>query len=116
MTETTTLQRISAERLFENMKSDTRAVVINALSRESYAAKHIPGSINIPTDEIEMVEQIVPDKQQNIVVYCANADCDASLKAAEALQEMGYENVWDFEEGLAGWKQAGYTLTGQDTA
>lgn len=111
-----TMQRISADELHKRMKSDSRPVVVNALSKDSYMAKHIPGSINIPAEHIEWAENIVPDKQQDIIVYCANADCNASPKAAEALMEMGYENVWDFEEGLSGWKNAGFKLTGQDTA
>ncbi|MDX1637601.1 MAG: rhodanese-like domain-containing protein [Balneolaceae bacterium] len=110
-----TLQQIEASTLHDKMKSDARPVLINVLSNESYVAKHIPGSINIPQEEIELVEKVVPDKEQDIVVYCANADCKASPKAAEALLEMGYSRVWDFETGLAGWKQAGYILVGQDT-
>lgn len=111
-----TLQAIDASTLHDKMKSDARPVLINVLSTESYVAKHIPGSVNIPQEKIEVTETIVPDKEQDIIVYCANADCDASPKAAEALLDMGYTNVWDFEKGLAGWKNAGYTLQGQDTA
>jgi len=36
-------------------------------------------------------------------------------KAAEALLEKGYRNVWDFETGLAGWKNAGHNLVGTET-
>jgi rhodanese-related sulfurtransferase len=28
--------------------------------------------------------------------------------------EMGYKNVLDFEQGLAGWRQAGYSLRGKE--
>ena len=111
-----TMNRISAEELHAELQGKDRPVLINALSDDAYVAKRIPGSINVPTDDIELVEQIVPDKQQKIVVYCANADCDASPTAVNALLEMGYEHVWDFEEGLAGWRTAGYELTGQETA
>lgn len=110
-----TMKRISADDLHKRMNSDSRPVLINALSKESYTARHIPGSINIPENNIEWAEKVVPDKKQDIIVYCANADCDASPKAAEALIEMGYDSVWDFEEGLAGWRHAGYPLIGQDT-
>lgn len=109
-----TLQSIDASFLREKLKSDARPVLINVLSSESYVAKHIPGSVNIPRENIEMIENVVPDKEQDIVVYCANADCPASPKAAGDLLEMGYTSVWDFEEGLAGWEQAGYTLSGHD--
>lgn len=110
-----TLQSIDASFLRDKFKSDARPVLVNVLSSESYVAKHIPGSISIPLENIEWIEKVVPEKEQDIVVHCANADCDASPKAADKLLEMGYTNVWDFEEGLAGWEQAGYTLTGQDT-
>ncbi|MDX1672950.1 MAG: rhodanese-like domain-containing protein [Balneolaceae bacterium] len=115
MTEVETLRRISAQDLKKRLQSDNRPVLINALSRDAYRAKRIPGSISIPTEDIEMIENIVPDKNQDIVVYCANEDCDASPNAASALMDNGYENVWDFEAGLAGWKNAGYTLRGNET-
>lgn len=105
-----TMQRISAEDLRKRMKSDNCPVIINALTEDAFMAKHIPGSINIPEGNAEMAKNILPDKNQDIVVYCANADCDASPNLAEKLMDMGYENVWDFEEGLAGWHRAGYNL------
>lgn len=88
--------------------------MVNVPAKESYRARRIPGSINIPVEHIDWIEHVVPDKNQDIVVYCANADCDASPKAAEALLEKGYRNVWDFEDGLAGWKNAGYDLVGTE--
>ncbi len=109
-----TMQRISAEDLRERMKSDNCPVVINALTEDAFMAKHIPGSINIPEENAEMAENILPVKNQDIVVYCANADCDASPNLAEKLMDMGYKNVWDFEEGLAGWRRAGYNLMGNE--
>jgi len=108
-----TLLRISAETLHEELQGEERPVLINALSRDAYNEQRIPGSINIPTDDIKLAEQVIPDKTQPIVVYCANADCNASPEAAQALLDLGYENVRDFEEGLAGWRQAGYNLTGR---
>ncbi len=109
-----TMQRISAEDLRERMKSDNCPVIINALGQDAFMAKHIPGSINVPTENADMAENILPDKNQDIVVYCANADCDASPNLAEKLMDMGYKNVWDFEEGLAGWRSAGYSLIGNE--
>jgi len=109
-----TLTTISADDLKEALESDHPPVVINTLSREAHEAKHIPGSINVPTDKIDQVETLVPNKDAPIAVYCANADCTASLAAAQTLEEMGYTNVMDFEDGYAGWRQAGYPLTGEE--
>lgn len=89
-------------------------MLINALGPDAYRARRIPGSINVPTDDIDTVEQIVPDENQRIVVYCANEDCTASPKAAERLEELGYTRVEDFEAGYAGWREAGYELVGEE--
>lgn len=112
MAEPLTIQQTRAEVLFNKMNSPERPVLINALDAEAYMAKRIPGSINIPTDRAQKIRDIVPDKEQEIVVYCANADCNASPNLAEKLLSMGYTRVWDFEEGLAGWRKAGYELVG----
>ncbi|MDX1585086.1 MAG: rhodanese-like domain-containing protein [Balneolaceae bacterium] len=114
MADTLTIQRTTAEVLFDKMNSNERPVLLNALDHEAYIAKRIPGSINVPVDNADLIEDIVPDKEQDIVVYCANKDCDASPKLAEKLMEKGYTRVWDFEDGLAGWRKEGYELSGQE--
>lgn len=114
MAEELTIQRTTAEVLYDKLNSNERPVLVNALDEEAYMAKRIPGSINIRTDQADTIRSIVPDKDQDIVVYCANADCTASPKLAEKLMDMGYTRVWDFEEGLAGWRKAGYELVGNN--
>lgn len=110
-----TLERISAGKLKKELESEQPPILVNTLNRNAYVSRRIPGSINIPTDHIDWIEKVVPAGDQPIVVYCANADCTASPEAAKALIEKGYENVKDFEEGLAGWKQAGYSLAGTES-
>ena len=109
-----TLKTISASELKSALEGEHPPVLINALPRDAHEARHIPGSISVPVENAEQVEDIVPNKDEPIVVYCANADCDASPTAAQALEERGYTNVIDFEAGYAGWRQAGYSLVGAD--
>lgn len=109
-----TLTTITAEELKDALESERPPVVINALAPEAHRARHIPGSINVPVDDIEQVPSLVPNKDEAIVVYCANADCTASPKAAQKLEEMGYTNVVDFEDGYAGWRRAGFPLIGEE--
>lgn len=114
MAEQLTIQRTTAEILFERLQTNERPVLINALEEEAYIARRIPGSVNVPAGHAEWAEHIVPDKEQEIVVYCANADCNASSKLAEALVDKGYVQVWDFVEGLDGWEEAGYEFAGSE--
>lgn len=115
MTATATLQTIDAETLKRKMTGEHAPILINALDRDAFIAKHIPGSINIPTENAEMAKDVLPFMDAEIVVYCANTDCTASPNLAQKLEEMGYTNVSDFEEGLAGWRSAGYELIGNNT-
>jgi rhodanese-related sulfurtransferase len=109
-----TLTTISADELKNVLEGPRPPVLINTLPRSAHEARHIPGSINVATDDVDRIETLVPNKDEAIVVYCANADCTASLKAAQRLEEMGYTNVADFEDGYAGWRQAGYELVGTE--
>ncbi len=34
-------------------------------------------------------------------------DCDASPKAAERMEQLGYERVYDYEGGKVDWQEAG---------
>lgn len=108
------LNTIEADDLRNALRGDRSPVVVNALGRDAYKAKRIPGSINIPSDEVELAEQVIPAKDQPVVVYCANEDCDASPTAARKLQELGYREVKDFPAGLAGWRREGFSLVGEE--
>jgi rhodanese-related sulfurtransferase len=75
----------------------------------AYNAKHIPGSINIYTREDALA---VLDPADEIVVYCTNKACNASVKAYKFLVSSGYRNVRRYAGGLQDWEQAGYRLEG----
>jgi rhodanese-related sulfurtransferase len=63
---------ISAEEL--KSKLDHKQVtVIETLAPERYREAHIPGALNIPPERInELVPQLLPDKNAEIVTYCTN--------------------------------------------
>jgi len=48
-----------------------RAALVDVLSAESYAIRHIDGAINVPIAEIATrAGVLLPDRGQPIVVYC----------------------------------------------
>lgn len=118
MAVTQTLSTLTADQLHDERTSGTAPILINTLGADAFQARRIPGSINVPTDDIDVVTDIVPDRDASIVVYCANEDCTASSEAARKLEDLGYTNVRDFETGYeAGYeagRQAGYDLLGQE--
>lgn len=47
--------------------------VVETLAPERYREAHIPGALNIPPEKIkELAPQLLPNKQAEIVTYCAN--------------------------------------------
>jgi rhodanese-related sulfurtransferase len=103
------MRTISVKELNEKLNSDEKFKLIDVLSKDSFDAQHIPKSINIPGSELEeRAPKDLPNKDEEIIVYCASKTCQASPNAARKLEEMGYTNVIDFEDGLAGWQDVGY--------
>ncbi|MDX1757520.1 MAG: rhodanese-like domain-containing protein [Marinobacter sp.] len=81
-------------------------VLVNVLPREQFNERHIRTSINVPlTDDnfTQEVETVAGDKHREVVVYCANFQCDASAKAAEKLEAAGFDHVFDYEGGTQDW-------------
>ncbi len=90
--------------------SDGRTKVLNVLSADAYAQKHLPGSISLPEEDPQFsarAQQLLPDKSQPVIVHCSGMGCQASTRAARKLESLGYKEVHDFKAGLEGWEQAG---------
>src|SRR5690606_34751506 len=103
------MQTINADRVAEEIERGS-VQLINVLNADDFTREHIPGSVNIPVSHpgfVERVEQTVGDKGTRVVVYCASRECPASENTARKLEEAGFSNVMDFEEGMQGWKDAG---------
>ena len=75
----------------------------------AFRAKHIPGSIHFK-DDAELFAALA--KTDDIVVYCSNVDCHASLALIKKLRERGYENVSHYAGGLIDWEEAGLPIEG----
>lgn len=106
------MKTINADEVQNKLTANEDVILVNALGADSFRAKHIPGSVNIPAGKVEaLAEQILPDKNQEIIVYCSSPSCTASPTAAQKLIDLGYSNIVDFEGGLTGWLKKGYSLT-----
>jgi len=102
------MKSIGREALNERLANDSIAL-IEVLAPEYYRKFHLPGALNVPLDEHfdERVQEAVPDKDSPIVVYCYDAECQASTKAARRMEELGYREVFDYEGGKVDWQEAG---------
>ncbi len=105
--------KITREELKRKLDADEEFVLVEALPRKYWAKGHFPGALNIPHDQIEaLAPELLPDKDREVVVYCASTTCQNSEIAAESLTDLGYSKVLEYVEGKADWEAAGYPLEG----
>ena len=72
--------------------SETRgAVLLDVRTPQEYQAGHIPGSKNIPLQEIGCAGATVGEKDTPLFVYCHSGA--RSCRAVGALRRMGYLNI-----------------------
>lgn len=77
----------------------TGAVLLDVRSAQEYQEGHLEGAILVPEYEIEKnIEKILPNKQQEIVVYCQSGN--RSKKACKTMRLKGYENLYNLKGGL----------------
>jgi len=85
-----------------------RAVLVEALPQKYFADSHLPGARHLPHDQVDaLAPQVLPDKDAEIIVYCANVQCQNSSIAAHSLTKLGYTNVAVYAEGKQDWLGAG---------
>ena len=92
---------ITAQEAKEIMDSQQGHVILDVREQDEYDAGHIPGAVLLSYTQIEeKAEELLPDKDQLILVYCRSGR--RSKIAAEALVELGYTNIREFG-GIIDW-------------
>lgn len=67
------MQTISREELKRKIDRKDDFVLVETLAEIAYDHAHLPGAINLPPDKLsKLAEQLLPDKNAEIVVYCAS--------------------------------------------
>ena len=104
------VRTIERDELREKLARGDSFKLVMSLTEWAFRAKHIPGSIHFNTPE-EMLAALKKDDE--IVVYCSNPECLASLAAYRRLVDHGYTNVRRYAGGLIDWEDSGLPLEGE---
>lgn len=90
-----------------------KALFVDARDPEEFVCGTIPGSINIPFEQ--MPEGNLSGyfdsamggiaKEQVIIVFCSGEECDLSLHLSRNLQEFNYSNLMIFFGGAREWEK-----------
>ena len=66
------METISRDELKRKIDQQDSFYLVETLAPTAYGHAHLPGAINLPPDEIrELAPILLPDKDAQIVVYCA---------------------------------------------
>ena len=75
----------------QEYKNAEGAVLLDVRSPQEYREGHIPGSKNVPLQQLDKVEEVTENKDTVLYVYCRSGA--RSRQAVSFLQAMGYTNV-----------------------
>jgi rhodanese-related sulfurtransferase len=84
-------------------------VVIDARSRDAYAAGHIPGAVSCPHREMNVETIAGLDHGKVYVVYCDGIGCNASTKGTYKLALFGFR-AKELLGGLDWWRRDGHPV------
>jgi rhodanese-related sulfurtransferase len=100
------IREVSVDETQRRMKQNANAKLIDVREDNEWQAAHAVGAIHLGKGIIERdVEATVPDKSTELILYCGGGY--RSALAADALQQMGYTNVFSMAGGWKAWKEAG---------
>ncbi|HEY7512213.1 MAG TPA: molybdopterin-synthase adenylyltransferase MoeB [Vicinamibacteria bacterium] len=86
-----------------------QAVFVDVREADEWEKGHLPGALFIPRGFLELrIEEKVPDKSAEVIVYCAGGT--RSALGARALQDLGYTNVASMSGGFGRWREGGLAV------
>lgn len=100
------IKEITAQQAREASKKNPQAVFIDVREPDEWEGGIVPGAKTVARGFLELeVEDLVPNKDTEIVCYCAGGT--RSALAAKSLADLGYKNVVSMTGGFKAWKDAG---------
>ena len=85
----------------QEFKNTEGAVLLDVRTPQEYREGYIPGSINVPLQQLDKISSVTDNKDAPVFVYCYSGA--RSHQAASILQHMGYTNVYNIG-GIAAYR------------
>jgi rhodanese-related sulfurtransferase len=100
------IREVSASETQQRMSDKRDVKLIDVREDNEWNEAHAAGAIHLGKGIIERdVETTIPDKNTELILYCGGGY--RSALAADALQKMGYTNVFSMAGGWRAWKETG---------
>ena len=100
------VQEISVSETRKRLDTQPDLIFVDIREDHEWAKGHAKGAIHLGKGIIERdIEKLVPDPNAEIVLYCGGGY--RSALAADALQKMGYQQVFSMTGGYRDWVNSG---------
>ena len=104
---------INSEEYREQFASEDSGAyqLIDVREEDEYAAGHIPGTLNIPLSELPARFDELSEDSPVLLV------CNTGVRSSQAalfLAGMGYDDLYNLEDGTKGWMKKGYAVESAD--
>lgn len=100
------VREVSVVETQQRMQENPEAKLIDVREDNEWDNAHAAGAIHLGKGIIERdIESTVPDKDTELILYCGGGY--RSALAGDALQKMGYTNVFSLAGGWRAWQEAG---------
>jgi len=94
---------------FEKIRTEKKSVVIDLRTPSEYAVGHIPGAVNIDSNNRNFAETVAAlDKGHTYLVHGTGES--KSTNALERIAKLKFTNVYNLEGGIKAWQEAGKPL------
>jgi len=101
------LDEVAPEQVKARLEAGEALGLLDVREQDEVAQGLIPGAAHLSRAHFESrVENVLPDKDREVVVYCASGV--RSAFAAKTLKELGYSKVSHMTGGFVRWRDLGY--------
>lgn len=93
------------------------AQLVEVLPEHEYTEEHLPRALHLPLKRLDAANaRALLDVSRPVVVYCWDALCDMSPRAAWLLERLGFGPVYDYGAGKVDWMAAGLPTVRADAS
>ena len=100
--------RISPAELRSLLRDDPTTRILDVRTGGEFEAMHIPGSYNVPLDDLDEHGATIATIDEPVVLVCLSGG--RASKAESALAGLGMSNLHVLDGGITAWEQAGHDV------
>jgi rhodanese-related sulfurtransferase len=57
---------------YRSLRTQPDFMLVETLDERQYEFAHLPGAINLPPGQVNRAQELIPDKNAEVVVYCVS--------------------------------------------